>query len=181
MPRRKGVQVTLLVEDRALQRFAHEVLMQLGFHRKEVSISPYPVGKGSAKQWVEQRYPIEVRTYRRKARKGIALLVGVEADEKTARQEFASLAKQLTDAELPARGAKERICIWIPKWHVETWILHLLGADVNENKNYKNDVKKPNYRAVAKAFVDRFRGEDGTDPKSLPSLQTAFEETKRLV
>ncbi len=182
MPQGKGVRVTLLVEDRTLERFAREVLMQLGFHRGELRVRVSPAGRGSAKQWVEEQYPIEVRACRRKANfQEVGLLVGVEADEKTVRQEFARLGAGLADSKLPDRDDKERIAIWIPKWHVETWILHLLGTEVDENRKYKTAVKNPDYRAVAKAFVDRFRGERGTDPKSLPSLQTALEETKRLV
>lgn len=36
MPRKKGVRVTLLVEDEMTERFAREVLLKLGYHRGEV-------------------------------------------------------------------------------------------------------------------------------------------------
>ncbi|HUT10117.1 MAG TPA: hypothetical protein VMY42_06445, partial [Thermoguttaceae bacterium] len=77
MARRRGVRVTVLVEDQSLERFAREVLLLLKFQRREMRFKVHPAGRGSAKQWVERQYPIEVRAYRGRANaQQIALLVG---------------------------------------------------------------------------------------------------------
>jgi hypothetical protein len=181
MMRRRGVRVVLLVEDRSLERFAREVLLQLGFHRCEVRVIEYPAGRGSAKQWVEKRYPTEVKAYRREANhQQVALLVGTEADEKTVADRFRLLASKLTDAGHAERNDTERIALWVPKWNVETWILHLSGEDVGEEKNYKHKVRRPDYRTVAEAFVKSFRESPDERPATLPSLEVAFKETHRL-
>ena len=181
MVRRRGVRVTLLVEDRTLERFAREVLLLLGFHRREVFVIGYPVGRGSAKQWVEKRYPIEVRAYRGKANaQQIALLVGTEADEKTAAHRFRHLASKLTDAKLADRNETERIALWVPKWNVETWILYLSGEDVDEKANYKTRLGDPDFHAVAEDFVSGFRKSHSERSAALPSLEAAFKETRRL-
>ena len=183
MVRKRGVRVTVLVEDRALERFAREVLLKLGFHRSKMRFEVHPAGCGSAKHWVERRYPIEVQAYRSKANfQQIALLVGTEADEQTVTDRFVHLASELTDADLAGRNDDERIALWIPKWNVETWICHLSGEKVDEQENYKNKAKakKPDYRTVAEAFITGYRESRGGQAAALPSLEAAFEETRRL-
>ena len=181
MARGRGVRVVLLVEDRALERLAREVLIQLGFHRGELRVIDYPAGRGSAKQWVENRYPEEVQAYRRKANhQHVALLVGTEADQQAVADRSRFLASKLTDAELADRNDDERIALWIPKWNVETWILHLSDEDVDEENNYKTRLGDPNYHAIAEVFVTRYREPRSGHAAALPSLKVAFEETRRL-
>jgi hypothetical protein len=116
MARRRGVRVTVLVEDQALERFAREVLLQLRFGPREIRVERHPAGGGSAKHWVETRYPIEVRAYRRKVNsQRIALLVGTEADEQTVADRFRCLASKLTDAGIADRNDDERVALWVPK------------------------------------------------------------------
>ena len=181
MARRRGVRVTVLVEDRALERFAREVLLVLRFHRREMRFEVHPAGRSSAKQWVEKRYPVEMRTYRSKVKfQQIALLVGTEADEQTVAHRSRNLAAKLTDAGLAGRNDDERIALWVPKWNVETWILYLSGEDVDEEANYRTKLRDPDYPAVAKAFVSRFHVSSDERTATLPSLEMAFEETRRL-
>lgn len=181
MARKKGVRVTLLVEDEALERFARSTLAEFGFIRRAVRTVPYPDGK-NAKQWVTQKYPGEVRAYRREANhQKVALLVGTDADEQTVRQRRDALDAALQETAAPPREAQERIAQWIPKWHVETWILFLSHEEVDESQNYKHAVKKPDFDAVGKEFVRQFRESQGDpDATALPSLRVAFKETERL-
>ena len=181
MARRRGVRVTVLVEDRALERFVREVLLLLRFQRHEMRFVMHQAGRGSAKQWVEQRYPSEVRAHRKEAHhQQIILLVGTEADEQTVADRFRYLASKLTDAGLADRNDNERIALWVPKWNVETWFLHLSGEGVDEKKDYKTKLRNPDYRAVAREFVSRFRMSPSEHSAALPSLKVAFKETRRL-
>ena len=136
----------------------------------------------NAKQWVTRQYPNEVAAYRRKAtHQQVALLVGTEADEQTVGQRLEALAASLATARAPAGARNEAIVLWIPKWHVETWLLFLLGNTVNENEKYRYDAGRSDFAAVGEQFVRRFR-ESSTRPPatSLPSLEAAFQETTRL-
>ena len=180
MPRRRGIRVDLLVEDEKLKRFARSVLMEFHFSRHKIGRPDYPVGI-NAKQWLTREYPNKVIAYRRKAKQRVALLVGTDADEQTVRQRSDALSAALDGADLLRRRDEERIVLWIPKWHVETWILALLGQDVNERDNYKHAARDADVVAAATGFVDRFRAfkQDATT-QVLPSLKTAFEETRRL-
>jgi hypothetical protein len=180
MPKKKGVRITVLVEDEALERFACNVLAMFGVDRRKTYVDPYPVGR-NAKQWVAQQYPGKVQLFRRKAGEQVALLVGTDADEQTVQQRGNALAAALDQARLPRRADDERIALWIPKWHVETWILALLGQDVNENENYRHAAQGANVSEAAKGFVDRFHSfKQDAASAPLPSLRTAFEETQRL-
>jgi hypothetical protein len=75
MAKKKGVRVTIVVEDERLERFSRNVLLEFGFSRHELRVVPYPVGRGSAKDWVEKQYPTEVRVLRSKAHQKLAVML----------------------------------------------------------------------------------------------------------
>ena len=184
MPNMQGVQVILLVEDEALERFAYRVLLDLGFERRKIRVNRSPKGKGSGKQWVTQRFPVEVQAQRRKAHHlNVALVIGTDADELTVTQRVRELDTTLEAFGLDKRGPEERICLLIPKWHIETWILHLNGRQVAEDEDYKKDVKVQDviFR-ISRDFVERYRDWKHGVTKSilLPAMIAAFEELNRL-
>ena len=157
--------------------------MELGIHRSELQVSRHPSGRGSAKQWIEERYLEEVRIHRSKANhQQVALLVGTDADEQTVNQRTGNLAAVLKDAKVDPRSKKEQNVHWIPKWNAETWILYLSGQDVDEDdKDCKQRVSNPDYKQVAAAFVEQFRAiQAGESIKTLPSLEVAYRETQRF-
>ncbi|MGP0063842.1 MAG: hypothetical protein ACLQGP_09620 [Isosphaeraceae bacterium] len=182
MPKGSGVRFTILVEDRALERFVRHCLLELGAYPKEIRVLPFPAGRGSGKQWIDREYPIQVRAYRRRAFENIALVVGTDADEQAVQQRAQRLADTLRDAGCVERTVQERIAIWIPKWNIETWLLFLKGEDVHEGINYKMQVGEVNFEAAAREFADRFR-QRSREPEAanhLPSLVLVFGETRRI-
>jgi hypothetical protein len=69
----------------------------------------------------------------------------------------------------------------VPKWNVETWILHFAGDTRDEDHNYKHEVKTAKYPEMAQAFLDEFRAfKHNQSIATLPSLKTAYHETNRL-
>ena len=68
MPNMQGVQVTLLVEDELLERFARFVLLALGFQRRKIRVNRSPKGEGSGKRYVSQTFQVEVKALRRKGK-----------------------------------------------------------------------------------------------------------------
>lgn len=183
MMQRRGVRVAILVEDRLLERFVRRVLTELGFGLHELRVVPgYPHGKGSGKQWVEQKYSAEVSAQRRVANhQKVALLVGTDADNLSVNVRACQLADALRTANEPAREAHERIVHWIPKWSVETWILYLLGeVKISEGKSYKGGLggKTPSeWTAIARRFATDYRNQP---PDTPPSLAVAYTETRRI-
>ncbi len=182
MPKGSGVRFTILVEDRTLERFIRHCLLQLGAHPRELYVLPFPAGRGSGKQRIDLQYPREVQAYRRKRFENIALVVGTDADEQTVQQRAQRLADTLRATGCDERTDQDRIAIWIPKWNIETWLLFLKGEEVHEEVNYKNQAGEVSIKTVAAEFVRRFR-QWLLDPDAaglLPSLVSAFEETKRI-
>jgi hypothetical protein len=180
-----GVQVMLLVEDGALECFARHVLLVLGVQRRKIRVECSLKGKGSGKQWVTQRFPVEVQAQRRKAHHlNVALVIGTDADELTVTQRARELDTTLEAFGLDKRGPEERICLLIPRWHIETWILHLNGRQVVEDENYKKDVKVQDvdFPRISRDFVERYRDWKRGVTKStlLPAMIAAFEELNRL-
>jgi hypothetical protein len=183
MKDKKKVRVTLLVEDRTLERLAREVLLKFGFSRHEMYVIKYPVGRGSAKQWIDRQYPEQVKLYRSKAnhQARIALLVGTDADQLTVQQRQNQLEAALQSAEFSSREVAERIALWIPRWHVETWLRALSGLEANEETDYKPVVRAPDFGLIAAEFVGQFRAvERDATLATLPSLLVTYAETRRI-
>jgi hypothetical protein len=154
----------------------------LGAHRREIRVRRCPAGRGSAKQWIDREYSIEVQAHRRRGVENIALVVGTDADEQSVQLRAQRLADALQAAGRAPRAHQERIALWIPKWNIETWLLFLNGSDVDEGTNYKNQVRDVDFEVSAREFVRRFRqwGRDPAAVINLPSLVWAFEETRRI-
>ncbi len=182
MPTGRGVRFTVLVEDRALERFIRECLYALGVHTREVRVVEYSAGRGSAKQRIDREYPVQVRAYRRRSSQNIALVIGTDADEQTVQERVHHLTEALKDAGLAARAPEERIALWVPRWNIETWLCFLTGREVDEEANYKGQAREVDIRSAAREFVRRFRQwlHDPGTGNHLPSLVSAFEETKRI-
>ncbi|MGO9470159.1 MAG: hypothetical protein ACLQIB_22410 [Isosphaeraceae bacterium] len=187
MASKRGVRVVLLVEDEALERFIRRAFYAFGFQTRSVRVERSPKGRGSAKDWVTRSYTEEVGDHRGKARyqENIAVVVGIDADEKTVEKQARKLDTALEGAGLQKRQADEKFCLIIPKWNIETWLVYLSGEALDEDRSdYKNhqSVKKVDYVKVAEEFVRRYRNwkQGNTTETSLPSMIAAFEEMRRL-
>lgn len=179
MAAKKAMRVRLLVEDREHERLAREVLGELGYSFRVV---PYTRGQGAGEQRVRESYSDAVDYYRRKANHlNVGLLVCIDADRHSVQERSKHLADELTRSNADPRKDNESIAHWIPKWNVETWILHLTGNEVDEKQSYKDRLTgKVDFKGAAAEFELLF-GEfkQGEAPK-LPALATAFQETRRL-
>jgi hypothetical protein len=125
------VRVVLLCEDSQHEAFCRRFLAVEGWRKHEVLTVPYSVGRGAAEQWVREQYPAEVRALRSgHVRK--ALLVMLDADERTVSQREQELAQSLSSAGGTPRMPDEKIGHFIPRRNIETWIAYLAGDDVDE-------------------------------------------------
>lgn len=179
MVAKKGMRVRLLVEDRQHERLARGVLEELGYSFRIVS---YTSGQGAGEQRVRESYSDAVTYYRRKANHlNVGLLVCIDADSHTVQERSKHLADALAGTGGKPRDEKERIAHWIPKWNVETWILHLTGNQVDEKKSYKDRLKdEVDFKGAAAEFELQFGKSKQGEAPELPALETAFQETRRL-
>ena len=183
MPTGRGVRFTVLVEDRALERFVRECLHALGVHTTGNPGCPIPRRAGLREAVDRPRVsrPGPERIAERSF-ENIALIVGTDADEQTVQQRVLRLNEMLQEVGHEPRASHERLALWIPRWNIETWLLFLSGRDVHEAANYKGQAREVDPKAAAREFIRRFRRylQDPGAETHLPSLVSAFDETKRI-
>ncbi len=170
-----------------MECFVRRVLNGLGNQTRIVRVERSPQGKGSAKTWVTKNYIKEVKAHRSKVRHqaNIGLVVGSDADNMTVRERREELDAALATAGFPRRQSEEKICLIIPKWNIETWLVHLSGSEVDENSDdYKNErsIKNVDYGTLAEKFIERYRSwkQGNAAETTPPSMIHAFEELKRF-
>lgn len=167
-------QVIVLAEDRRHQRFVARYLKRSKY-KGEIRLENLPSGRGCGEQWVRENYARAVGAYRaRSKRTKTALIVVIDADKGDLNRRVRQLSDGLGS---DPRQEDEAILHFIPRRHVETWILHLTGKAVDERSDYHNrdvDDLIPN---AANTFHD-WTTKTPTD--CLPSVRAAIHETKRL-
>ncbi len=100
---------------------------------------PYRAGVGSGEQWVREQFAVQVQAYRiRRARAETTLTVVIDADDLRVQERLAQLDRKLDEAQADhIRPDVERIASLVPKRNIETWILCLNDALVDEETDYK--------------------------------------------
>lgn len=168
----------MLGEDRRQESFFRRYLRQRGLTALRYEVAPR--GRGSAVQWVLERYPDEVKAVRQRRRENVALLVVVDGDNQGVAARKAQLDKALTDNGMDPRGADERIALCVPTWSIESWLLELNGvAGVDEGTDKKRDwdqAERQGAGTISAAVKKKLEGK-----YSLPSCTDAQEELKRIL
>jgi len=169
--------IFILAEDARQLLFVRRYLYRAGFQTHVIDPEPLPGGTGGAgEHWVRARYPAAVEKLRKRAAKAkTALIVVIDADT----DEVGRRVRQLSDAlGRSVRKDDEAIVHLIPKRHIETWILHLSGEEVDEETDYHHE----SVDDLIPAAAAKFHAWTSPPPDDcLPSLSVGIEETKRLI
>lgn len=179
-----GCEIVVVLEDRRHQNLVRKVLSALGFKARNIRIWMAPSGKGDAVSAVRRKYVADVKLYRarrKKIRPNSGVLAVIDEDGKTTEVRMREMDEALRSESLDPRNANESIAIWIPKRHIETWLLYLCGTDVSEEENTKSVNRRFDESAAASEFIHLIKGEHrASRPPLLPSLASAIEETFRI-
>jgi hypothetical protein len=176
----REVRLILICEDRQHEVFARRFLEQAGWSTRRLRVEIAPRGRGSAVQFVLERFPIELSAYRSKRNHvDQAVVVMLDGDA----QGVATRLRQIADA-CQAKGVAplqsgERVGIFVPTWNIETWLAYLDGESVDENRK---DYTRLARQRECQSHVDRLRQmcEQGTlRQPSPPSLDAACEEYRQ--
>jgi hypothetical protein len=177
----------VLCEDDAHEAFLRAYLDSRGHNRRRLRVVKAAKGRGSAEQFVRERYLDEVIEFRRRAaRVSEALFVMTDADALTSNQRRQTLHDTLGVASQAPRGPEERIVLLVPKRSVETWVMRLGGHRVNEDTDYASRVAQAdqasNQRKAAARKLHDHCGRTGglKEADELPSLVEGCGELKRL-
>ncbi len=147
----KPSQVILLLEDALHERFVFRYLRKLRYGTHLMRVVKSPSGAGSAEQWVRERFVIEVLARRRRQAE-TRLIVIIDADTHTVQDRIEQLDGALREAGVSMLPEDTRtIARLVPKRNMETWILCLNDARVNEEADYKN--KRENWTEMVRSAV----------------------------
>jgi hypothetical protein len=181
MSNRFAMVVILAEDERSANLLRRYVMRALDIDNRRIRPLISPSGRGDAKQWILDRYPVEVKAQRSKHPK-TGLVVHLDADTETVAKRVMQLASMLKNAGHDAREPNERISHAIPRRHTETWMCALTGVDVNEEEDCKRGHRLPDFDAAvhqaALALYDLTRANAHTP--ALPSLAAAVPELRRL-
>lgn len=130
------MQLVLLCEDTQHETFARRFLEKAGWSTRRLRVEKAPRGRGSAVQFIRERFPIELSAYRsNRNRVTQALVVMLDGDNKGVAGRLNELATVCEAQGMKPRGEDEHVVIIVPTWNIETWLAYLDGAEVDENKS----------------------------------------------
>ena len=178
----KYTKVVILCEDRQQEIFARHFLINCGIRKQRIYAKVAPKGVGAGEQYVREKYPEEVGSYRRFCNhKKISLVVLIDADMNTVTDRLKKLDDELMKASLAKRQSDEKIAIFVPKRNIETWISFLQGQTVDEKERYPKYKKE----SVCKPLVKKLAvncNHNKTLPENAPSsLKAACDELPRIL
>ncbi len=188
---RRRAQLVILCEDVQHRAFAKGLFEARGF--RNIRFLPLPEGKGAATQYVFRRYSEHVKAYRVLANRNqfsYALAVFIDADNQTVENRLEKFDEVLEDNKLEKRQIDDKIAVFIPKKHIETWLMYLIektvdGKVVDEETSYKT-IYKSLYRVrecipYARKFANDICPSGSLSQDAPQSLHRACDELKRTL
>jgi len=174
--------VVVLAEDKRQQDFLRGLRKEAGYQIRNIRFQALPAGRKSGEQHVRQRFPSEVKAARnRSARASTGLAVMIDADTRPTAMIRASLRDALMENQEPPVGPEEGIGIFVPKRHIETWVLALDGLSVDEQEDCKGRVHDHQMQPAGRKLIEQLKSVQPCPPQWIPSLKEAAPEAKRLL
>ena len=131
-------QIVLLCEDEQHSVFMSRFLKRMGWQNRQLRIEKAPYGKGSAEQFVRDRFPIELEAYRQnRSRISCMLAVMIDGDNQGVAGRRNGLYAACQNAAIEPPKGDDRVAVFVPTWNIETWLTYLGGEAVEESRaNY---------------------------------------------
>jgi hypothetical protein len=150
MSKRK-VRLVIYCEDKLQECFARRFLYGMRWTKNDIRVTPYPIGRGSAEQWVREAYIKELALFHRKLRT-YAMIVITDGDDLGVVKRINQLEQACITADVRPRSKDDAVAIVVPTWSIETWIKYLEGSDYNEQQK---TVKKKKDECKCYPAVDK--------------------------
>jgi hypothetical protein len=132
----RSVQLVLICEDSQHEAFVRRFLEKAGWMTRRLRVERAPPGKGSAEQFVRERFPAELKAYRiHRNRVAQGVIVMIDGDVQGIASRHMQLDKACENHGLPPRSHDEHVGVFVPTWNIETWFAYLSGQDIDEGKS----------------------------------------------
>lgn len=130
----RRVRVVLLCEDRQHEAFVTRFLREVGWETRSLRVERAPAGRGSAEQYVRERFPAELQAVREKRGENAYLFVMVDGDNQGSAGRRASLAATCEEHRINPPSNADQLLVCVPTWSIETWLAYLGGETVDETR-----------------------------------------------
>ena len=130
----RNVRIVLLCEDAQHESFAKRLLVSMGWRLRDFRVERSPSGRGSAEQYVRERFPDELQGVRSKGGERAYLVVMIDGDDKGVAGRRGSLAAACAERQIAPAGDADQVLVCVPTWNIETWLAYLDGEAVEESK-----------------------------------------------
>ena len=130
----RNVRIVLLCEDRQHEAFVRRFLRGAGWNVRDLRVQRSSSGRGSAEQYVRERFPAELQAVRAKGGEKAYLIVMIDGDDQGVTGRRGSLEAACTERQMVPPGNADRVLVCVPTWNIETWLAYLGGEAVEETR-----------------------------------------------
>jgi len=172
---KRSADLILLCEDKQQSAFMRRFFSAMGWDKRRIRVIPLPSKSGE--QHVRIHFPKELKAYRtrrHKVRCGLAVMI--DGDNQGVVKRIRQLDDECRKHEVEIRNSHEAVAIFVPTWHIESWIACLDGQEVDENRRDYPSLDRPR---DCKKHVDelvKMCKQQKLDQPAPPSLIRACEE-----
>jgi hypothetical protein len=159
--------ILILCEDKNSYCFIYRFLIEKGIGRREIRHhKPHKEGDGSGESWVCEHYPDALNIARKTKQ---PLVVCTDADAGTVEERIAGLNSKCRKDKISPRKSDDPVALIIPKWNIETWIKHLNGEDVHEDRKYQgsHEADGEKCKSAVNKLIENCRKLRQTPPQKL--------------
>lgn len=176
----RSVRVVLLCEDRQHEAFVTRFLREAGWERRSFRVERAPAGRGSAEQYVRERFPAELQAVRTKRGERAYLFVMVDGDAQGPTGRMGSLEAICGEYGISPPDESDQLLVCVPTWNIETWLAYLRGESVDETRSGYPRLDRPRDCApLVKELVEMCSDRALRTP-SPPSLQATCTRYQQL-
>ena len=179
----RSVRLVLLCEDRQHETFARRFLRHAGWNLRDLRVESSPQGRGSAEQYVRERFPEELQAVRAKHAENVGLIVMVDGDDHGVAGRKSSLHRACVDRGIPPLDDGDRVLVCVPTWNIETWLAFLQGETVVDEtrRNYPRLNRPRDCKPCVQALASICREQAPATalPPSLEDTCTQYRRTFR--
>jgi hypothetical protein len=129
------VRIVILCEDKQHEGFLRRFIKKTSQTRNPPRVILSPAGRGSAEQFVRERFPKELKDLRSRGDEQIFLVVMVDGDADGVVARKDSFNAACKKQGVPPLRDSDRVLVCVPTWNIETWLAYLGGEAVDETKN----------------------------------------------
>lgn len=179
----------LLCEDQRQERLARAFLEKCGRETKAPQLRSIVASRtfqGGNDKWVLRELPKQLNEcrLRSKNKAQTQFIVMIDADNQTVEERRRQLNERLTEAgHAPIDLTDQVSVVLIPRRHIETWLVCLLGENATEEEDCKKRIKDPareDFRKAGETLHEWSRANALTAATCVESLRVAFSECRKL-